>query len=236
MLPKIEHPVFTLELISTGKKIRYRPFTVKEEKILLVAQMSREEEQVIDAIKQVISNCVVDPGFDVDKIATFDAEYIFINLRSKSVNNIVEMVIRDAEDDKEYTFNVDLDKLDIVKHPEHTNKIQIDENMGMVLKYPNFKVAASIVLRAGEDNITALIEMMSKCIEKIYEGDKVYVFGEDFDEKEALQFVNDLPIEAIDAMQGFFDTFPTIEHTINYKNSLGNERSYKLSGISDFFI
>jgi hypothetical protein len=235
-LPKIKHPTFSLELISSGKTVRYRPFTVKEEKILLVAQLSNDHKQVNDAIKQVITNCVTDLNFDVDSLATFDVEYFFINLRSKSVNNIVDIYLKDLEDEKQYNFKVNLDEIKIIKNPNHSKKIHLHDELGVVMKYPNYTIGAGMFSKEdGVDDITALLEMIAKCIDTIYDGEKIYVAGEDFDTDEAITFVNDLPIEAVDKFKDFFDTLPEIEYVINYTNSLGNERSYKLSGINDFF-
>lgn len=235
-LPKIKHPVFTLELISTGKKIRYRPFTVKEEKIILVAQLSNDQDQVLNAIRQVINNCVVDEDFDINTLATFDIEYFFINLRSKSVNNIVDITLKDLEDEKEYSFKVNLDEVNIVRKPEHTNKITLHNGLGVIMRYPNFDSAAGIFdTSLDAENITPMLQMIARCIDKIFDEDKLFVAGTDFDEEEAVNFINDLPVEAVDKFREFFDTFPEIEYTLNYTNSLGNERSYKLSGISSFF-
>ena len=235
-LPKIEHPTFTLELISTGEKIKYRPFTVKEEKIILVAQASNDINQVVDAMKQVIVNCVVEKDFNVEKLATFDIEYLFINLRAKSVSNVVEVILNDYEDKKNYNFTVDLDKIEIVRNPNHNRKINLYGDVGVVMRYPDYAIASKLLqIDEKAENITPLIEMMASCIEKVYQGDKLSTAGEDFTAEEAIEFINDLPVDAIDKLKDFFDTFPKIEYTINYTNSLGNERSYTLSGISDFF-
>ena len=235
-LPKIDHPIFTLELISTGEKIKFRPFTVKEEKIILIAQMSRDMDQIISAIKQVITNCVIEENFDVEKIATFDVEYIFINLRAKSVNNMVSIYLTDNEDEKSYNFEINLDDIKIIRNPEHKNKFTLFNDVGIIMRYPPFDSAVK-VMNQGEkkDAITAILEMIGRCIDKVYKGDDLYIAGKDFNLEEAIEFINDSPIESVDTLKEFFDTFPTIEHEVHYTNSLGHERSYKLTGISDFF-
>jgi len=236
-LPKINHPTFSLELISSGKTIRYRPFTVKEEKILLVAQSSQDRTQIIEAIRQVISMCVINEDFDVNKIPSFDLEYIFINLRSKSVNNIVEIVLRDNEDEKDYTFEVNLDEIKIVKKENHTKKIQIMDDLGIVMRYPNFNEANMLFDDSDdEDYVTSMLKMISRCIDVIYQGEKLYKAGEDFTEEEAFNFINELPVDSSDKFREFFDNFPEIEYVIEYKNSLGNDRTYKLTGINSFFF
>ena len=235
-LPKINHPTFSLELISNGKTIRYRPFTVKEEKILLVAQSSEDRHQIIEAIRQVIANCVINTDFDVDKISSFDMEYIFINLRSKSVNNVVDVVLKDNEDGKDYNFQINLDEIKIVKKENHNKKIQINDELGVVMRYPNFNEANMFLTEENSDQIAVMLKMISKCIDLVYEGEKLYKAGEDFSEEEALQFVNELPLDSTDKFREFFDNFPEIEYVIEYKNSLGNDRSYRLNGVSSFFL
>lgn len=235
-LPKINHPTFSLELISNGKSIRYRPFTVKEEKILLVAQSSEDRQQIVQAIRQVIANCVIDTDFDVDKISSFDMEYIFINLRSKSVNNIVEIILRDNEDGKDYNFEINLDDIKIVKKENHSKKIQINDELGVVMRYPNFNEANMFLTEEDSDQVAVMLKMISKCIDLVYEGEKLYKAGEDFSEEEAFKFVNDLPLDSTDKFREFFDNFPEIEYLVEYKNSLGNDRTYKLNGISSFFL
>jgi len=235
-LPKIKHPTFTCKLVSTNKTVKYRPFTVKEEKILLVAQLANEVDQAIEAIKQVISNCVIDPDFDVSKLATFDVELLFINLRAKSVSNILDMTLKDYEDEKEYMFEVDLDKIEVVNNPKHTNKFKIADNIGITMKYPTFEMGARVEARQQNPNdIGLLIDLIAECVDVVYEGEKLYVAGTDFTQEEILEFVYDIPPEKLDEISEFFVTFPTIEYTIKYKNSLDHERSYTLRGLSDFF-
>jgi len=236
-LPKIEHPTFTLELISTGKKIKYRPFTVKEEKIILVAQASKDLEQIVDAMKQVILNCVVEKNFDVDKLATFDIEYLFLNLRSKSVSNEVNITLQDYEDKKNYDFTVNLDEVKIVHDVKHNKKIELMNGIGVIMRYPNYEITSKLTkIDRNSENIVPLLEMIAACIEQVYQDDKFSVAEKDFTLEEAIDFITSLPVSEFDKFKDFFDTFPKIEYTINYKNSLGNERSYTLSGIADFFI
>jgi hypothetical protein len=175
--------------------------------------------------------------FDVNKIPSFDLEYIFINLRSKSVNNIVGITLKDNEDQKEYTFDVNLDEVKIVNKENHNKKISIMDDLGVVMRYPNFD-ESNMIFQNHEDSdpVTDMIKMISQCMDVIYQGERLYKAEEDFDKTEALAFINDLPIESIDKFKDFFDNFPEIEYVINYKNSLGNDRSYRLTGINSFFF
>lgn len=233
-LPRINHPIFTHELISTGKKIKFRPFTVKEEKILLVAQLSGETNQINDAIIQVINGCVIDTDFDGDKLPIFDVEYLFLNLRSKSVNNIVDMTIVDYEDKNKYSFEVNLDELQIIKDPKHTKNIKLTDELGLIMKYPNFKHTMSLLDKKKE--IDPLIELISDCVEKVYEGEKLYVAGSEFTREEIIEFINDLPGPALKKIKSFFDTLPIVQYVIEYENSLGNQRRHVLRGLYDFFL
>jgi hypothetical protein len=184
-----------------------------------------------------VTNCVVDEKFDVNKIASFDLEYIFINLRSKSVNNIVGITLKDNEDQKEYTFDVNLDEVKIVNKENHNKKISVMDDIGVVMRYPNFDESNMIFQNHEDlDPVADMIKMISQCMDVIYQGERLYKADEDFDKAEALAFINDLPIESIDKFKDFFDNFPEIEYVINYKNSLGNDRSYRLTGINSFFF
>jgi len=135
-LPKIKHPLFKLVVPSTGKTVSYRPYTVQEEKLLLIVKMSEDLKEVIDTVKQIIKNCVVDE-IDVDKLAMFDIEYIFINVRKVSVSNVVELVY--TEEDKKYQFTVDLEDVKVKFDPTHTDKIQLSESLGVKMRYPDLE-------------------------------------------------------------------------------------------------
>lgn len=231
-LPKIDKPLFEMLVPSQNKKVKFRPFVVKEEKILLIAQQSGSEKDIILAVKQVLQNCAQDPKFDVDELATFDLEYMFLKLRAKSVNNIIEVSYRDMEDDKVYDFKIDLDEVDMLQKSELSNKIQVSDTIGIVLKYPSVTILNEI----PEDINTAdLVELLvRKCIDSIYDEENVYPVSE-HTEQELSEFIESLDLPTFNKIKEFFDNLPQMYYKIEYKNSLGNDRFVELTTLSDFF-
>lgn len=231
-LPKIDKPVFDLLVPSMDKNVKCRPFVVKEEKILLIAQQSGQEKDIINAIKQVLNNCIQEPKFDVDKLATFDLEYMFLKLRARSVNNMIEVSYRDVEDDKVYDFKIDLDEVDMLQKNELSNNIKVNDEVGIIMKYPSVTI-----LDSAPDNVpmAELVEyLVRSCIDQIYDAENVYPISE-HTEQEVTEFIDSLDIETFNKIREFFDNLPQMYYKIEYKNSLGNERSIELTTLSDFF-
>jgi hypothetical protein len=237
-LPKINHPTFTVVLPSTGKEVQIRPFTVKEEKLLLIANASKEFKDVFNAIRQVIVNCVVTEDFNIENCALFDIEYLFIQLRSKSVNNIIEVTLTDPDDQKEYNIKVDLDTVKVNKDNLTDKKIMFDDTSGMILKYPSYSsldVLKNISKDLTEDEIADIVyKIYAECIETIFNDDKIYT-KKDFSQEEAVEYLNSIPLKNFEKVKDFFNNTPKIEHKITYTNSLGSEKTFTLSGINDFF-
>ena len=237
-LPKINHPTFTVVLPSTGKEVQIRPFTVKEEKLLLIANASKEFKDVFNAIRQVIVNCVVTEDFNIENCALFDIEYLFIQLRSKSVNNIIEVTLTDPDDQKEYNIKVDLDIVKVNKDNLTDKKIMFDDTSGMILKYPSYSsldVLKNISKDLTEDEIADIVyKIYAECIETIFNDDKIYT-KKDFSQEEAVEYLNSIPLKNFEKVKDFFNNTPKIEHKITYTNSLGSEKTFTLSGINDFF-
>lgn len=248
-LPKIEHINFPVIIPSTKKKVRIRPYTVKEEKILLAAQASDDEDDSIEAVKQVVSNCIIG-DFNVEASPIFDVEYLFIRLRMHSVNSMVELTYVDEDDKdehgigKNHNFTVDLEDVDVRFLPNHTNKIDFGNGVGAVLRYPSFQTMKS-VREHLEDSvkeptknvaIQALFMIYAESIEMVYDDDKIYSAGVDFTLDEAVDFIDGLSAQALFQMQEFFNTIPTIFYEIKYNNSRGEPKSIPLTGIADFFI
>lgn len=230
-LPTIEQPIFEMKIPSTGKNVKFRPFLVREEKILLIAQQGGNDKEVIRAIKQILSACLID-NIDVDQLATFDLEYMFLKLRARSVNNIVKLAYRDTEDDKVYDFEIDLDQIEIEVKPIN-NKIKVNDEIGIVMKYP----AASITDELGEyDNeVDLLLFFVRKCIDQIYDSENVYPANESTEE-EMNQFIDSLDVQTFERIREFFDSIPTLSHTLKYTNSNDNERVIELNNLKDFFM
>jgi hypothetical protein len=229
-LPKLQHPIYDLNLPSTGQNVKYRPFLVKEEKVLLMAKQSGEQKDMIRAVKQIINNCVIEPKIDVDSLATFDIEYFFLKLRCVSINNISTQSYRDLEDEKVYTVDVDLNEVVVRHDPEHTNNIKVNKTVGMVMKYPS----ADIYNKMSTNTDEAALDVVRMCIESIYDEDRVYdvksVSQEELDE-----FIGDLSVDALNSVLTFFRTAPKLFYEVKYTNSLGHERVVELNSLSDFF-
>ena len=231
-LPKIDLPLYELILPSTGTKINYRPFTVKEEKILLTAQQSKDSDQIVTAIKQIINNCVVD--CDIDKLALFDLEYLIINIRSKSVDNSVEFEIEDPDTNEKIKLELNLEDVKIHRDENHTNKIQLDDTYTLFLKYPSIDLFSTIL---KEENITQekSFEILISCIDKLASEDEVYNF-KDFTKKQVDDFVESLQSDIIKKIKLFFDTMPKVRHEIPYNNSKGDEKIFTIQGTQSFFM
>lgn len=229
-LPKISVPVFTIKIPSTGKELKFRPFLVKEEKILLMAQQS-ENSEILLALKQIINNCCFD-DLDVNQLATFDLEYVFLKLRARSVNNIAKLRYRDNEDDKVYDFEVNLDEVEIKVDPENNNKIDINGEVGMILKFPSVAVTEKMA------NITDQSELLNKIlihtIDTIYDSENVYPAKEST-EQELIEFLENLDTKSFEKIEKFFSTMPKLYHELYYKNSFDHDRTIKLSSLQDFF-
>lgn len=231
-LPKIDQPLFDMIIPSSGKKITYRPFLVKEEKILLIAQQSGNDSEIIRAIKQILINCIQD-DLDLDTLTIFDLEYAFLKLRAKSVNNVVKLAYRDTEDDEVYNFDLDLDTIEIEMPKGINSKIEISDSVGMTMKYPS----ASITDSMGEfDNEVDLMTFfIVNCIDTIYDDENVYI-ADDFSEEEISEFLDGLDVKTFEKIREFFENVPRLYHKIEYTNNVGSQRSIELTSLKDFFM
>jgi hypothetical protein len=232
-LPKINLPLFETKLISTGrKKIKYRPFTVKEEKILLIAQESDDIEQVILAIKQIIGNCCED--VKVDKLPMFDLEYLLMQIRGKSVNNVIEFQITDPETEKSVTIELNIDEIEMTKPKGHNREISIGEDAYVVMDYPILDDVTKF-LNTDEKKDNSIFDIMLSCIGSVVQGDEVYNL-EDFSEEEVLEFVDSFSTQTIEKIKEFFETIPVMRCEQTYTNANGDEKQVVLEGVETFFI
>jgi len=230
-LPKLSHPTFELEIPSNKQKIRYRPFLVKEEKILLVAQSSQDPKEIVYAVKQVLQNCCLN-DIDIDQLTTFDIEYFFIKLRSKSVNNIVNLKYKDLEDERIYEFEVDLDSIEIEYNPEHQKTINVSKNTILNLKYPKMNMINS--LEKIENETDLVFEILRNCLDTIvYDSQVIQVSN--YSKEEIDEFILSMDISSFNKVQEFFNTMPKLKHEIVYSNSFGNQRKIILQSLNDFF-
>lgn len=233
-LPRVDIPTYELTLPSEDKKIKFRPFLVKEEKILYIAQETGDEKQMVDALREVIKACTFDVLM-VDNLPIFDIEYIFLQLRAKSVSEISKFRSICPDDGKTYAeVELDLTKVEVQVDDDHTNKIIIDEkrNLGMVLKYPTLKN-----YEYGKKNmeLDQVFAILADCIDHVFEGEKIYP-AKDSTREEIKEFIEGLPQQSFSKLQKFFDTMPKLKHeieVINPKTKVKNKVT--LQGIADFF-
>lgn len=234
-LPVLSHPTFSLTLPSTQQKVVFRPFLVKEEKILLIAQASGDQTEIVRAIKQVISNCVSsynNPAVDVERFTTFDLEYFFIKLRSKSVQNIIKLSYRDNEDNQIYDVEVDLNDVEVFKPAEVSNVVQVSETSSITLKYPQISIMNSV--EKINDAVEFNFAIMQACIDKVKDGEIEYL-AETFSVEEVRDFLESLDVQTYQKIQEFIEAMPRVEHTISYTNTLGREVKIVLRNLTDFF-
>lgn len=231
-LPKIDLPIFESTLPSNGEKVKYRPFTVKEEKILLVAQESKDPEQEILAAKQIVNNCLIDKN--VETIAMFDLEYILLSLRAKSVDNNIRFSIKDPDTEEIVDLALDIeDGISLTRFDEHTNEIQINDEYMLYLKYPTIDQFVKIVQMDAEDALVTYNVMIS-CLDKLASDDEVHNFI-DYSQEDIDAFMDNLDGGVIKQIQKFFETTPKLRHEMKYVNKNGDEKTFVIEGMRSFF-
>jgi len=236
-LPKIATPTYELELPSSGETISYRPFLVKEEKVLVIALESEDNKQITNAIKAVLKSCVLTKGIKVEKLPTFDIEFLFLNIRGKSVGEEIEVNIVCPDDEKtQVPVSIDLDDIQIQKSDDHTNKIQIDDNIMMEMKYPSLDQFIKNNFDFDEKNAMAQsFELIATCIDKIYTEDEVWASA-DCTKKEMGEFLESMNSTQFKDIEKFFETMPKLSHTIEVTNPKTKKKSQVvLEGLASFF-
>jgi hypothetical protein len=231
-LPKINLPISELILPSNGKKIKYRPFTVKEEKILLVAQESGEAENEVLAMKQIINNCMID--YSIDDIALFDFEYVYLTLRARSVDNLAKFVIKDPDTGEEVQLELDMTDIEVYREEGHTNEVKINDDYTLFLKYPNVDSFIKIIA-ANENDPLVNYFIMVACLDTLASEDEVHSF-KDYSDEEVEEFMDGLSGDVIRDITTFFETMPKIRKELPYTNSEGKEQTFVVEGTRSFFI
>jgi len=236
-LPTIATPTYELELPSTGKKIKYRPFLVKEEKLLVLALESEDTKQISTAIKAVLKNCIQTRGVKVDNLPTFDIEYLFLNIRGKSVGEEIEVNLI-APDDKvtSVPVTINIDDIKISKKESHTNKIKLDETLMMQMKYPSLnEFVKNNFDFNGEVDMDQSFDLIASCIDKIYSEDEVWSTA-DCTKKEVKDFLEQMNSLQFKEIEIFFDSMPKLSHTVTFTNpNTKVESTVVLEGLSSFF-
>lgn len=232
-LPKLQYPIFELEVPSKKISLKFRPFLVKEEKLLLIAQQSGEINEIVLSLKQIINNCCVDEKgkLDLDGITLFDVEYLFLKLRAKSVNNIVNITITDKEDTKEYKLAIDLEEVKLIHNPQHTNIVEVGD-IKIKLRYPTVDMLDQIQRMAL--SVDVFFDVMKYCIDEIeYKGEKFEI--KNYSDQEVKDFIEQLSVDGFNKISFFFETMPKMFYEIKYTNSLDKEQTIVLETLADFF-
>ena len=238
-LPKIATPSYELELPSTGKTIQYRPFLVKEEKLLVIALESEDTKQITNAIKAVIKSCVLTKGIKVETLPTFDIEYLFLNIRGKSVGEDIDVnLICPDDNETEVSVSVNLDDIKVQKPEGHSNQIKLDNNLMMELKYPSLN---EFIKNNFDPNDTSKnpmdqsFDLIGSCINKIYNQDEVWAAA-DCSKKEITDFLDSMNSSQFKEVEKFFETMPKLSHTVDIVNPKTKKKStVVLEGLSSFF-
>tara|TARA_B100001057_G_scaffold486599_1_gene568016 strand:+ start:248 stop:973 length:726 start_codon:yes stop_codon:yes gene_type:complete len=238
-LPKIATPSYELELPSTGKTIQYRPFLVKEEKLLVIALESQDTKQITNAIKAVIRSCVLTKSVKVENLPTFDIEFLFLNIRGKSVGEDIDVKIICPDDEEtEVSVNVNLDDIKVQKSEGHSNQIKLDKDLMMELKYPSLNEFVKSNFDPNDTERSAMdqsFDLISTCIDKIYNEDEVWVAA-DCTKKEIKDFLESMNSSQFKQIETFFDTMPKLSHSIKVTNPKTKvESDVVLEGLASFF-
>lgn len=233
-LPKPIRPEYNTTIPSTGKKIRYQPFSVKEEKVLILAAESGDIDEVTNAITNVLQRCITSPtDLSVDELALFDIEYLFLRTRAKSAGETIKVKVTDPEDESySVEHEINIDKITVKKEAEHTDLIKISEDISIKMKYPGIRFFAEGI---NVDDMQTSIETVAKCVGQIVVGEEVYNRA-DMTEEEIIDWLESLTTEQFTKVMEFFKTMPKMSHTIKLKNKKTNKDfSVVLEGLSDFF-
>ena len=236
-LPKIATPTYELVIPSTGKKIKYRPFLVKEEKVLVIAMESEDLSQIVNAVKDVIKSCIITRGVKVEELSTFDIEYLFLNIRGKSVGEEIEVNVYCPDDgETQVPVTIDLDDINVIKNDEHTNKIKLDENLMMEMRYPSLdEFIKNNFDFKSENAMDQSFNLIASCINNIFSDEEVWA-AEDCTKKEIKEFLEQMNSAQFKDIEKFFETMPKLSHKIKVTNPKTKvESEVVLEGLASFF-
>ena len=237
-LPKINTPTYELTLPSNGKKLKYRPFLVREEKILIMALETEDMKQVTDAVLTILNGCIITKGVKIEDLPSFDIEYLFLNVRAKSVGEKVEVNLTCPDDNKtSVTIDIDLDSIKVKKDKNHKKIVKLDDNLSLKLKYPTMDNFINNNFESSEDftDIKTTLKLITSCIDIIYNEEESWN-GSDSTEKELIEFIEQLNTKQFQAIENFFSTMPKLTHSVKIKNPKTEvESTVVLEGLAAFF-
>jgi hypothetical protein len=237
-LPKISTPTYELELPSTNQSIKFRPFLVKEEKLLVLALESEDIKQITTAIKTVIKNCILTKNIKVESLPTFDIEYLFLNIRGKSVGEEIEVNLICPDDETTQVLEkIDIDSIKVKKFDNHSKEIKLDDSLIMEMKYPSLdQFIKSNFDFSNKNNMEQSFDLISSCVDKIYNEEEVWS-ASDFSKKEIIEFLEDMNSNQFKHIENFFETMPKLYHEVTITNPKTNvESTIVLEGLSSFFV
>jgi len=235
-LPKINTPTYELTLPSNGKKVKYRPFLVREEKILIMALETENQKQITDAVVEILDACIMTRGVKVQNLATFDIEYIFLNVRSKSVGETINVNIICPDDEKtSVEIPIDLESIKVKKDKSHTNIVKIDDNLSLKLKYPSMDQFIENNFESTDETIKNTMKLITSSIDMIFNEEESWNASEST-EKELEEFIEQLNSKQFQTIEKFFDTMPKLSHKVKVTNPKTNvESTVILEGLAAFF-
>jgi len=238
-LPKIATPQYSLDLPSTGKTIKYRPFLVKEEKILILALESEDVKQITSAIKQVLKDCILTKGIKVEELPTFDIEYIFLNVRAKSVGEAIELIVTCSDDGTtEVPVKIYIDEIEVQKDPEHSTDINLGDGLVLRMKYPSLNEFIKNNFDFSSNDVSSIeksFDIVSSCIDMVFNADESWAAA-DCTKKELNDWIETLTSQQFQEVEKFFNTMPKLAHTFKVTNpNTKKESEVTLEGLASFF-
>lgn len=237
-LPVINAPEYFLELPSSGQKVKFRPFVVKEEKLLLLALETEDIAEISNAVKNVLSNCVKGKDLDIETLPTFDIEYLFLNIRGKAVGEEIEVNILCPDDNETYVpVKVLIDDIKVIKNADHKKQIKINDDLMMEMRYPTLEqfIKSNFDFNDKQNQLEQSLDLIASCVDKIYNEEEVWT-AEDVTKKEIVDFIENFNSNQFKMVENFFETMPKLEHKLKIRNpNTKVESEVTLAGLSDFF-
>ena len=235
-LPKISTPLYELVLPSNGKKVKYRPFLVKEEKILIIALESQDQKQIASAVKSILTGCILTKGIKVDKLSTFDIEYLFLNVRGKSVGEQIEVMVTCPDDGKtQVPMSINIDSIKVQKSDNHNADIKLDDTYTLRMRYPSLNEFIKSNFNAEDIKVDDTFDLIASCVDQVYSEEESWT-QEDCTKKELTNFIEQLNSSQFKEIEKFFDTMPKLAHTVKVKNPNTNvESEIVIEGLQSFF-
>ena len=235
-LPKINTPTYELVIPSIGKKARYRPFLVREEKILILALESEDMSQITNAIVEIMTACILTKGIKVLELSTFDIEYIFLNIRSKSVGEVIEVNVTCPDDgETKVSMEINIDDIKVQKDKNHTNLIKLDESLSMKMRYPSIEQFVENNFEVRKQNVDQSLDMITSCIDQVYTEEEAWA-ASDCTKDELKEFIEQMNTKQFKEIEKFFTTMPKLSHTVKVQNPETKVKSdVVLEGLASFF-